>query len=233
MVTSAQRINSGINKTLHISDGVSSECSDSIFSGLQTMSRYSENVSNALSQIDDVIILKSKESKIPTQFKKTKEKFEKFALDAFGFVSKKENAIVLVQENHNRKRVELEGDVVSQGEDTLTHEVGHLVDKELSTGKKFKKAYLSDLKQIYSLLQNGNAKVCGENLNDMLEYLKHYTEGVDFSDGIDGDDITREGLRENFAECFSTIVDSHPTKINKIFSALFPNTMQATRGLIA
>ena len=66
----------------------------------------------------------------------------------------------------------------------------------------------------------------------MLYYLRHYVDGVNFEDGISEEDITRTGLRENFAECFSTIVDEHPSEINSIYSELFKNTMEQTRKLI-
>ena len=165
---------------------------------------------------------------MPEEFKKTETKFHKYAEDAYGFVSKADNAIVLVEKNHGRKNAALEGTIAEQAEDTFTHETGHLIDDEYSTTDAFKQAYLRDLKNIDGLLDDPNSKICGEDTLEMVNYLHHYMEGVNFQDGIDESDITREGLRENFAECFSTLADSHPTKINEIYAALFPNTMKTT-----
>ncbi len=220
-------------KQSYVAEGVDTEFANSIFNSYENMRQYSPKVLQALAKIDNIIILKDKNSEIPDEFSKTNEKFQNCALDAFGFISRRDKAIVVVEDNHERKNAELEGSVLLQGEDTVTHEVGHLVDNELSSTDTFKQAYLADLKNIYSMLQQDDAKVCGENVKEMMAYLKHYVEGVNFEDGIDESDITREGLRENFAECFSTIVDSNPAKINEIYSSLFPNTMKTTKEFIA
>ncbi|MBQ9246788.1 hypothetical protein IJ182_11050 [bacterium] len=217
----------------YIAAGVSEEFEKNIFQSIENLTKFSSASNQAISNFDNVIILKNADSDMPDSFTRTQEKLDKYARDAFGFVSKSERAIVLVEDNHKRKNTRLEGDVVSQGGDTITHEIGHLLDKEYSTTNEFKEAYLQDLKAIHSMLQDENAEVCGENLEEMIVYLKHYIEGVNFEDGIDETDITREGLRENFAECFSTLADSNPTKINEIYSTLFPHTMEVTRQFVA
>jgi hypothetical protein len=180
-----------------------------------------------MSKIQNVIVLKDSQSEIPEEFARTKRKLDRYGQEAYGFVSKIDKAIVLNEQNHNRKDVSLEGNIDEQMMDTFTHEVGHLIDEEYSTSEEFKEAYLQDLKEIERKLQN-NEKVGSRDTEEMVVYLKHYMEGVDFSDGIDKNDITREGLRENFAECFSTIVDENPSEINEIYSSLFPNTMKQT-----
>ena len=218
---------------VYVANGVSKEFEENVFQSIEALENFSPFAREAISNFDNIIILKDKDSQMPDTFTKTKNKFENYALDAFGFVSKSEKAIVLVQDNHNRKNAALEGNVASQGGDTITHEIGHLIDKELSSTDEFKAAYMNDLKNLYTLLQDDNSEVCGENLKDMMVYLKHYVEGVNFEDGIDETDVTREGLRENFAECFSTLADSNPTKINEIYASLFPSTMAVTREFVA
>ena len=205
---------------------------DNIFRTIDRIGQYSETTANAIDDFSNVIILKDKTSEIPEEYFSTAEKLDKYASEAYGFVSKDDSAIVIIQDNHQRKNVALEGNIEEQGADTIAHEIGHLVDDELSTTDSFKKAYLTDLKRIEKMLSTENASICGEDLKTTLIYLKHYMEGVNFEDGISEDDITRTGLRENFAECFSTIMDENPTKINEIYSTLFPNTMAQTRALI-
>ena len=205
---------------------------DNIFRTIDRIGQYSETTANAIDDFSNVIILKDKTSEIPEEYFSTAEKLDKYASDAYGFVSKDDSAIVIIQDNHQRKNVALEGNIEEQGADTIAHEIGHLVDDELSTTDSFKKAYLTDLKRIEKMLSTENASICGEDLKTTLIYLKHYMESVNFEDGISEDDITRTGLRENFAECFSTIMDENPTKINKIYSTLFQNTMAQTRALI-
>lgn len=205
---------------------------DNIFRTIDRIGQYSETTANAIDDFSNVIILKDKTSEIPEEYFSTAEKLDKYASEAYGFVSKDDSAIVIIQDNHQRKNVALEGNIEEQGADTIAHEIGHLVDDELSTTDSFKKAYLTDLKRIEKMLSTENASICGEDLKTTLIYLKHYMESVNFEDGISEDDITRTGLRENFAECFSTIMDENPTKINEIYSTLFPNTMAQTRALI-
>lgn len=217
----------------YVSDGVNNDFEESIFSCAENLKGFSDVAKSAMDEIDNIIILKNKNSTLPSEFSATENKFIKYASDSYGFVSRKDAAIVVIQDNHNRKNIELEGSLEEQAADTFAHEVGHIIDKELSTTEEFKKAYLADLKNIHSILQeNPNQEIYGENLKEILTYLEHYIDGVNFEDGISEDDITRTGLRENFSECFSTIVDTNPSKINGIFSTLFTNTMAQTRAFI-
>ena len=212
----------------YVASGVSSDFAGSVFSSVERLKSVSPKLNNALSGIDNIIILKDSNSYIPDEFAKTRNKLNRYAQDAYGFVSRQDGAVVLNQDNHNRKDVRLEGSIESQASDTLTHEIGHSLDDEFSTSDAFIAAYMQDLEQIDLLLKSGVKEIYGEDLEEMIKYLKHYMEGVDFSDGIDKNDLTREGLRENFAECVSTITDDCPSKINYIYSALFPNTMKKT-----
>ena len=215
-----------------VSDGVSSDFANSVLAATENLSSFSSITETALAEIDNVIILKDKNSAISDEFTSTRDKFINYASESYGFVSRKDNAIVIVEDNHHRKNVDLEGSLEERAADTFAHELGHVIDKELSTTDEFRKAFLKDLQAIHSMLINPNPQIEGENLRESLFYLKHYVEGVNFEDGISEDDITRTGLRENFAECFSTIVDANPSKINKIFSTLFTNTMEQTRAFI-
>jgi len=211
----------------YITNGVDKDFQQSVFRAVKNMENFSSKSHKAVSKLQNVIILKNSDSFIPDSFSKTRNKLQTLAQDAYGFVSKSDNAIVINENNHLRKDCSFEGSLSEQASDTLTHEVGHLMDEEFSTSDSFKNAYLKDLKNIEKL-QKEKQDILGENIDEMISYFKHYMEGVDFSDGIDEKDITREGLRENFAECFSTIADSSPSKVNSIFSSLFPNTMKET-----
>ena len=215
-----------------ISEGVGTDFANSICSCATDLSGFSSVTEQAIDGIENIIILKDKDSVISDEFASTRDKFVNYASEAYGFVSRKDKAIVIVEDNHHRKDVELEGSIEEQAADTFAHEIGHVIDKELSTTEEFRKAFLKDLEAIHAMLINPNAQIEGENLRESLFYLKHYVEGVNFEDGISEEDITRTGLRENFAECFSTIVDTNPSKINKIFSTLFTNTMEQTRAFI-
>ncbi len=222
-----------INKfTFSITNGVTDAFSESICDTVDMLSQYSDVTRGALSDLDNIIILKGKGSDIADEFSATEDKFQKYALDAYGFVSKDDDAIVIVEDNHYRKNANLEGNLENQGSDTIAHEIGHLVDDELSTTEEFQQAYLMDLQAIEELLQDPNAQINGHNLREIIFYLRHYVDGVNFEDGISEEDITRTGLRENFAECFSTIVDENPSEINEIYSTLFKNTMAQTQALI-
>lgn len=216
----------------NVSNGVTDAFSQSIFDTVDALGKYSDKTAEALNSVKNIIILEDKNSDISDNFQATEEKFHKHAQDAYGFVSKEDNAIVIVQDNHQRKDVSLEGSIEQQGADTFNHEIGHIIDKELSTTDEFKKAYLADLKVIEEMLEDENAQINGRDLRETLHYLKHYVDGVNFEDGISEEDITRTGLRENFAECFSTIVDENPSEINEIYSTLFKNTMAQTQALI-
>ena len=213
-------------------NGVNADFVNSILDSVSNMSIFSSVTNAAIDDIENIIILKDKNSAISDEFASTRDKFVNYASEAYGFVSRGDNAIVIVEDNHHRKNVELEGSLEEQAADTFSHEIGHIIDKELSTTEEFRKAFLKDLEVIHTMLINPNAQIEGENLRESLFYLKHYVEGVNFEDGISEEDITRTGLRENFAECFSTIVDANPSKINKIFSTLFTNTMEQTRAFI-
>ena len=216
----------------NVSNGVTDAFSQSIFSTVDSLGKYSDITADATNSVEHVIILENKNSDISDEFQATEDKFHKCALDAYGFVSKEDNAIVIVQDNHQRKDVSLEGSIEQQGADTFNHEIGHIIDKELSTTDEFKQAYLADLKVIEEMLEDENAQINGRDLRETLHYLKHYVDGVNFEDGISEEDITRTGLREIFAECFSTIVDENPSEINEIYSTLFKNTMAQTQALI-
>ena len=215
-----------------LSDGVTTDFANSVLVSASNLNNYSSVTQAAMEDLENIIILKDKDSAISDEFASTRDKFVNYASEAYGFVSRGDNAIVIVEDNHHRKNVELEGSLEEQAADTFSHEIGHIIDKELSTTEEFRKAFLKDLEVIHTMLINPNAQIEGENLRESLFYLKHYVEGVNFEDGISEEDITRTGLRENFAECFSTIVDTNPSKINKIFSTLFTNTMEQTRAFI-
>ena len=161
---------------------------DNIFRTIDRIGQYSETTANAIDDFSNVIILKDKTSEIPEEYFSTAEKLDKYASEAYGFVSKDDSAIVIIQDNHQRKNVALEGNIEEQGADTIAHEIGHLVDDELSTTDSFKKAYLTDLKRIEKMLSTENASICGEDLKTTLIYLKHYMESVNFEDGISEDD---------------------------------------------
>ena len=220
------------NTNYYITNGVKKDFQESIFESMNNLKNFSDKTKKAVSKIENVIILKDSDSAISGEFSSTKEKLDKYAKDAYGFVSRKDKAILINEHNHQRKDVSLEGDYADQAADTVTHEIGHLIDEELSTTDTFKNAYLKDLKNIENMLNAGVTEIGGHNLKEMLVYLKHYMEGADFSDGIDEKDITREGLRENFAECFSTIADNSPSEINNIYASLFQNTMKATYNFV-
>ena len=215
-----------------LSDGVTTDFANSVLVSASNLNNYSSVTQAAMEDLENILILKDKDSAISDEFASTRDKFINYASEAYGFVSRGDNAIVIVEDNHNRKNTELEGSLEEQAADTFSHEIGHIIDKELSTTEEFRKAFLKDLEVIHTMLINPNAQIEGENLRESLFYLKHYVEGVNFEDGISEEDITRTGLRENFAECFSTIVDTNPSKINKIFSTLFTNTMEQTRAFI-
>ena len=215
-----------------VSNGVSSDFANSVLSSAANLGAFSSVTDAALAEIGNIIILKDKNSAISDEFTSTRDKFINYASEAYGFVSRGDDAIVIVEDNHQRKNTKLEGSIEEQAADTFAHEIGHVIDKELSTTEEFRNAFLKDLQAIHSMLINPNPQIEDENLRESLFYLKHYVEGVNFEDGISEDDITRTGLRENFAECFSTIIDPNPSKINKIFSTLFTNTMEQTRAFI-
>lgn len=216
------------------SKNIDKEFSQSIFTQFQNLKNSTPKIREALKKIDNIVVLKSAQSDTPDELSDVKRCIQGEANIAYGFVSKPDKAVVIIQDNHKRKNEALEGEMNTQGEDTLNHEIGHLVDDGLSSSSEFKSAYLKDLKRIEKMLKEcPDLRFQGMTLNEILEYEKHYFEGSDFSRGISENDVTRRGLRENFAECFSTITDNHPSKINEIFAFLFPNTMQKTFEFVA
>lgn len=219
------------NINVYVADGVDNKFKENTCDALKKISCFSPKAQRAVSHLKNVIVLKDSMSAVPAKFARTQHKLNKHGTDAYGFVCKPDRAIVINEHNHQRKDVALEGSIETQASDTLSHEIGHLLDKGHSSNPRFVNAYLKDLKNIEEKLKNGE-KVHSRDVKDMVVYLKHYMEGVDFSDGIDRRDISREGLRENFAECFSTIVDENPSEINEIFKEMFPNTMKQTLNFV-
>lgn len=217
------------NLSLYSSSDANSDFKNSVFSELSDIRKKYKKVDTALNSVNSVVVLKDADSSLTDDFESTKKDLDGEAKDAYGFLSKDDKAIVIIEDNHKRKPEDLEGSLDSQGQDTLTHEVGHLVGNDFSQTTAFKKAYYADLKDIEKRLKDNPDD---KDLKDELVYLKHYMEGVNFEDGIDENDITSRGLKENFAECFSTTVDEHPSKINGIYSDLFKNSMAATKKFI-
>jgi len=203
-----------------------------------TLRQYNSLLRNSSSDIrgKSLVILKNAQNaqNIKGIDPNTLKYFEGDGSIAYGLYAKNSDTIFIMEDNHERKVEKYEGKIDTQGADTLTHEFGHLLDKGVSSSNAFKKAYLSDLKNLYSMLQsNPEAEIDGSDMTyaDSVEYFKHYMEGVDFTDGIDEEDITRTGLRENFAESFSNIFDSNKTKVNEIYSTIFANSTEAVKNL--
>jgi len=172
---------------------------------------------------------------IAQDYEQLAEYLENDAKIAYGVYAKKDDTICIVQNNHKRKEKKYEGDLNSQGSDTLTHEFAHLLDKEYSKSHIFRNAYLQDLRDFgRNLKKNANKKIAGSDMTyeEAKEYFKHYIEGADFTDGIDEKDISRTGARENFAESYSVIFDSNPSKINAIYSNLFGNSIKAVKSFL-
>jgi|GEM_PF-4210267 len=184
----------------------------------------------AATKIDNVIVLENSKAPIDSSLVKTREYLDGDAADARGLASNAERTLVVIYENHKKKPAALEGALVTQGGDTVNHELGHFAGNKLSQTAKFKKAYVSDLKVAAAALRSAPDN---SELKSKLEYLKHYTQGADFSTPISEKDVTSRGLKEMFAECFSMIADDHPSEINKVFRELFPNSMQAAFELVA
>lgn len=155
---------------------------------------------------------------------------------AFGLHTKKDDTICIIQSNHKRKDKDYEGDFDTQGADTLTHEFGHSVDNRYSRSEDFKTAFLADLLEFErNLLVNPNEKIEGSDMTykEAKEYFKHYLEDVDFSNGIDKRDLSREGLRENFAESFSIAFDSSKSEVNDIYTSIFSNSVETVENMFA
>lgn len=150
------------------------------------------------------------------------------AKDSYGFYSKKANAFVFMERNHERKDTALEGSIEEQGADTLTHEFGHLFGNANSEKDEFRAAYKEDLEYIYEQLQaNPDGKIGDSDMTyrEAVSYFSHYMDGADFSDGISNKDITAKGARENYAEAFSVINDTEENASNNIFRTLFSNSI--------
>lgn len=189
------------------------------------------------SKAKKLVILKSIEDieKIKGEYEALAKYLEGDASIAYGIFSKQDDAICIIQDNHQRKDTKYEGDITQQGSDTLTHEFAHLLDEDYSETSFFRSAYLEDLEEFEkNLAQNPNKKIGTSDMTylEAKEYFKHYIEGSDFSDGIDSKDITRRGARENFAESFSTIFDDNPSEVNEIYASIFSNSISATKALI-
>lgn len=154
------------------------------------------------------------------------------AKDAYGFYSKKAQSFVFIEKNHERKNKSLEGDIAEQGADTLAHEFGHLFGNEKSKEEDFRNAYLKDLKNLEKQLNENPDKKIGKSdmsYQEAIRYFDHYMEDVDFSDGIDENDITITGAKENYAEAFSILNDSFDNDSNDIFAEIFSNTIEEVR----
>ena len=153
---------------------------------------------------------------------------------AFGLHTRKDDTICIIQSNHLRKNEAYEGDLETQGADTLTHEFGHSLDKKLSTSEEFKAAYLLDLLEFErNLSENPDEKIAGSDMSykEARQYFRHYLRGVNFSDGIDRRDLTRRGLRENFAESFSIVFDSSKSEVNDIYTSIFSNSVETVENM--
>ena len=223
----------------------------SVFVSDNVDSRFAENVINQYADlagknktVKNVVILSSPDLSEVDEMKeldnKSKETIKDYiqngAEDAYGFYTKKSDTIVIIQSNHNRKEEKYEGTLEEQGADTMLHEYAHLLDTNISSSKEYKQAYLADLKSIEEQLkQNPDAKIGNSDMTyrEAMIYFDHYYEGADFSDGIDENDVTRRGLRENFAESYATVFDNCKSDVNAIYKALFPNTTDFVREFVA
>ena len=223
--------------SIFVSDSVDSQFAQNVMEQYTDLSRNNKKVRN-------VIVLSSPDTKEVEEIKELDDKdkavitdyIKDGASDAYGFYSKKSDSIVIIQSNHNRKETKYEGSLSEQGADTMLHEYGHLLDTNISSSKKFKQAYYEDLKGIEKQLKtNPNAKIAGSDMTykEAMVYFDHYYEGADFSDGIDKSDVTRRGLRENFAESYATVKDNKRSQVNEIYSTLFPHTTDFVREYVA
>ncbi|MBR6163729.1 hypothetical protein IKQ26_07570 [bacterium] len=223
--------------SVFVSDGVDSAFAENVISQYASLAKNHDTLSN-------VIILSSPDVKQVEEIKelddKTKATIKKYlsgaAQDAYGFYSRKSDSVVLIQSNHERKDTKYEGEIAEQGADTMLHEFAHLLDKNISMSEGFITAYYQDLKDIEKhLKENPDDVIPGSDMTykDAMVYFDHYYEGADFSDGIDEADITRTGLRENFAESYATVYDNQKSKVNDIYSSLFPHTTDFVREFVA
>lgn len=208
-----------------------------------TIEQYAD-LANNNKKVSNVIILSSPDTNEIDEIKELSDKdkavlkdyIKNGASDAYGFYSKKSDSIVIIQSNHNRKETKYEGQIAEQGADTMLHEYAHLLDTDISSSNAYKQAYLNDLKAIEKQLkENPDAKIAGSDMTykEAMIYFDHYYEGADFSDGIDESDVTRRGLRENFAESYATVCDNNISDVNEIYKALFPTTTEYVREFVA
>lgn len=223
--------------SIFVSDGVDSQFAQNVIEQYADLSENNKKVSN-------VIVLSSPDTKEVEEMEELDDKdkavitdyIKNGASDAYGFYSKKSDSIVIIQSNHNRKETKYEGELAEQGADTMLHEYAHLLDTNISSSDEYKEAYYNDLKALEKQLkENPDAKIAGSDMTykEAMVYFDHYYEGADFSDGIDKSDVTRRGLRENFAESYATVKDNKQSEVNEIYSALFPNTTEFVREYVA
>ena len=218
---------------IYVDKKVDEEFANNIISQYEKLSNIFED-----SGVRNILILNK-----PSDIKKMADEHRKISRFlqgkgkiAFGLHTKKDDTICIVQSNHKRKDEDYEGDFDVQGADTLTHEFGHSLDTKYSRCEKFKTAFLADLLELErNLLVNPKEKIEGTHMTykEAKEYFKHYLEDVDFSDGVDKRDITRAGLRENFAETFSILFDSSESAVNDIYSSIFANSIEAVQELLS
>ena len=226
-------INPYLNTSQVFIDGnVDTDFANNVIKQYQNLCQFSDG-----QKVKKLVILKDAQDadKIKDEYAALAQYLQGDANIAYGVYSKKDDAICIVQNNHQRKEEKYEGDILTQGSDTLTHEFAHLLDEDYSESSIFRNAFLKDLKTFEkNLSQNPNENIANSDMSylEAKEYFKHYIEGVDFSDGIDMKDITRRGARENFAESYSTIFDNNPSKVNEIYASIFSNSINATKTLI-
>lgn len=223
--------------SIFVSDGVDSDFAANAVNQYADLAQKHDTVSNVIilstpdtAQIDEIRELDDNTKQV------VKDYINGGAQDAYGFYSKKSDSIVLIQSNHERKEPKYEGSLAEQGADTMIHEFAHLMDKDISSSEGFKSAYFEDLKEIEKHLnENPDATIAGSDMTyrDAMVYFDHYYEGADFSDGIDKSDVTRRGLRENFAESYATVYDNKKSEVNEIYEALFPHTTDYVREFVA
>lgn len=236
-VSNAQPVTNAFETSVFVSDGVDSDFAENAISQYASMAQNHDIVDNVIilstpdtAQIDEIKELDDTTKDV------IKKQINGGASDAYGFYSKKSDSIVLIQSNHGRKDTNYEGSIAEQGADTMLHEYAHLIDKDISSSADYKKAYFNDLKDIEKQLnENPDALIPGSDMTyrDAMVYFDHYYEGADFSDGIDKSDVTRRGLRENFAESYATVYDNKESKVNEIYASLFPHTTDYVREFVA
>ena len=223
--------------SVFVSDKADSRFAKNVIDQYVSLAEDNRKVSNVIvlsspdvSEIEEIKELDDKTKAVITDY------IEGGASDAYGFYSKKADSIIIIQSNHGRKETKYEGELAEQGADTMLHEYAHLLDTNISSSEAYKEAYYNDLKEIERhLKENPDEKIAGSDMTyrDAMVYFDHYYEGADFSDGITKDDVTRRGLRENFAESYATVCDNCESGVNAIYSELFPNSTAFVREFVA